>query len=425
MADWIPPGAVEVPQDTVASPAVADTSKRAGGPARQRPIRAYKKNDWISNGIGLAVPAGNIAGDLAGAGLAAAAIPETMGGSALAIPAMTAAGGGVGQAGGRALQLALLQGLGYAPPADMNPQGPAADLAGQAGWGAASSLGGRVLPWLFRSGATGLMGSALNTTERPAIEAALSEGIRPGKSVMSGQTGSQQLKGAIDQYSAQVNAHLADAATQGVKFRVGDVIGRARQSIAEAAKIDPSKATEMQKVLDDFMSTYLPKRGARGRVLKMPEISPAELQNIKIETSKIATPLYKSINAGAYPGLRSEARAIIYKDIADASREQLATRIPPVGPLNEAMEPLLAELQPVMRQAERKFGGGVVGVSGKGMTVQPFNLLPQGVAGQTALTLNAPLTQGATHFGSQAILSALMPHLFARADSTQGGGTPQ
>lgn len=423
MAD-LPPGALP-------PVGAADDTTSAKPAPRVRPIRLnqqqgtnYRPADWISKGIGLLPVAGNITGDVLGGIGAAAAIPETMGGSAILAPAAVAAAGGVGQAAGRAGQLALLQALGYAPPADMNKAGTAADLAGQAGWGAAASLGGRALPWMARSAAKGLMGQSLRTGEKLATETALAEGIRPGTSVLTGKTGTEQVGQRIGSLSSEVDKILSDAQKQGVSFKIADVLPRAKAAIAAARKIDPSRAAEMEKVLDDFMQPYMPVRNAAGRVLKIPgaKLTPAELQEMKQSADQIARPLHKAIESGQYPGMRAEARATIYKAIADDARATLENQIPAVGPINERLSPIIGDLRPVMTRAENIMTGPVFGAAGRGLVVQPLNMIPQGAAGQIALGANSPMFQAGAQYIPR-ILAAML--LNQRINpNTQGGVNP-
>lgn len=308
---------------------------------------------------------GGVAGDVVGAvGAAgeAAAMPATGGASGLLIPTTVAATSGLGQAFGRAAELAGRQALGYPPPANIP-----LDLLGAYGTGMATSVGGQALGGIVRGVAKPFMGAALGTANRAPVEAALENNIRPGTSIFGKGTAVEQAGKVVNKaVEAQKNA-LADAAAQGHTFDMMPAMRKAFSIVNETvqkARVAPELMPEAMATFDKFMAFV--------RNHPTATLTPEEAQIMKSTYSTMAKPGYVS-SAKGIPIADAEVK--INKVLADGAREWLNT-LPNYSKPTSVLDKMI-DLQPVLSKET---------VPSLSFWHNPLKVLPSGFTGQAALS---------------------------------------
>lgn len=290
--------------------------------------------------------AGGVAGDLAGGAMAAAATPTSGGASLLAAPAAMAGGAAVGQAAGRGLELAGRRVAGLPLPENVEPTagGVARDVAGQAGWGAASSLVGQAGSGILKAAARPLMASAMRTTNAAAVDAALKEGVRPGRSLRTGKTGSEQVAERVGSAIEKQSASLAEA-SKPVKTTkiVPTQVPVSPVPITEAADIFMSEARASSAIAD-----------AARRAGMEPEALKALLRERSPNPLDLAEAQRRGLDARALASLREMVPAIERADQLRNLRQTVGVPTTVETRISMDTGPLFKRLEKVVSTAEKR-----------------------------------------------------------------------
>ncbi len=325
-------------------------------------------------------------GDVGAATLAGALLPESGGASAVAAPAMMAAGGGLGQLGGRALQMALLRATHY-PGADTM----SGDYGSNALQGAGASLLGQVGAGVARGIARPLMATALKTADSEAIRAALENNIAPGRGMFKG-TGGQQVERATSNAVGKQTAIISDMARAG-KFSTIDEVSKPIEGVLDQlgkdAKLVPELAPEYNALVQRWSDFVDANKGKK--------LAPQDVQRIKQVYDSMLRSVWKKDAAGQVVSTMTDRDIAYNKAAANSARSILEAMDPRIRPANAKLQGLMA-LSPAMAGAEGKQSALRIGaamaptqeqaVPHVGAWFNPFGLVPPHVPGVAALALN-------------------------------------
>jgi hypothetical protein len=319
---------------------------------------------------------GGVAGDIGGAAAATAVAPTSAGASLLTAPALMAGGSAAGQAAGRAAELGGRSLIGLPPPADMNPAGVGADIAGQAGIGAASSLVGQAAGGVVRGAAKRLMAGSLATTDKAAVEAALSRNISPGTSILTGKTAETQAGDQVSKAVEQQTMALDLAHGQKVSMPTMPLLSKLD---AFVSNVEKRAQTTVNPELDKVALSMRDQYDRLMLALKGSKINPYDAQTFKEEYAKLARGAYESADKGK---VLSDHEKKMFRMIADDMRSWLNKSVPGYTKPTKVLDELVS-LEPALA----KSGNTINGITAS-PAQNPLKMIPAGIGGRTSLFAN-------------------------------------